>query len=85
MKKFLLLVVLMFIPAILAACGGDSDEASGEAEETEIIGEDIEGATELTYWTFVGQHVDLFRDSAERWNEENPDRPIKLGTRHIRY
>jgi arabinosaccharide transport system substrate-binding protein len=78
MKKFLLLVVLMFIPAILAACGGDSDEASGEAEETEIIGEDIEGATELTYWTFVGQHVDLFRDSAERWNEENPDRPIKL-------
>ncbi|MYL40789.1 extracellular solute-binding protein [Virgibacillus massiliensis] len=64
--------------ALLTACSGSGESASSEAEETEIIGDDIEGATELTYWTFVGQHVDLFRDAANRWNEENPDRPIKL-------
>ncbi|QTM98043.1 extracellular solute-binding protein [Sediminibacillus dalangtanensis] len=77
-KKTLLSIIIGLIVLLLAACGGGGEEASGEAEETEVIGGDLEGATELTYWTFVGQHVDLFRDAAERWNEENPDRPIKL-------
>ncbi|CDQ20136.1 L-arabinose-binding protein [Halobacillus karajensis] len=77
MKKGLLVLMFSLMSLVLLACGG-GDEASGEAEETEVIGEDVEGATELTFWTFVGQHVDLFRDSAKRWNEENPDRPIKL-------
>ncbi|MGM0855214.1 MAG: ABC transporter substrate-binding protein [Bacillota bacterium] len=77
MKKGLLVLLFSLMSLVLIACGG-GDEASGEAEETEVIGEDVEGATELTFWTFVGQHVDLFRDSAERWNEENPNRPIKL-------
>ncbi|MGP4062079.1 ABC transporter substrate-binding protein [Halobacillus sp. H74] len=77
MKKGLLVLLFSLMALVLIACGG-GDEASGDAEETEVIGEDVEGATELTFWTFVGQHVDLFRDSAERWNEENPDRPIKL-------
>lgn len=77
MKKGLLVLLFFLMSLALIACGG-GEEGSGEAEETEVIGEDVEGATELTFWTFVGQHVDLFRDSAERWNEENPDRPIKL-------
>ncbi|SER28313.1 L-arabinose-binding protein [Gracilibacillus ureilyticus] len=78
MKKGLFIFFLGLLSIILAACGGGGGDTSSEAEETEIIGEDIEGATELTFWTFVGQHVDLYRDAAERWNEENPDRPIKL-------
>ncbi|MCP3740753.1 sugar ABC transporter substrate-binding protein [Rossellomorea sp. BNER] len=77
MKKSLLVLLLGLLSLILVACGG-KDEASSEAQEEEVIGGDIEGATELTFWTFVGQHVDLFRDSAERWNKENPERPIKL-------
>ncbi|GGJ51853.1 ABC transporter substrate-binding protein [Virgibacillus salexigens] len=77
MKKLFYLLIFA-VMALLTACSGSGESASSEAEETEIIGDDIEGATELTYWTFVGQHVDLFRDAANRWNEENPDRPIKL-------
>nr|WP_318036087.1 ABC transporter substrate-binding protein [Halobacillus salinarum] len=77
MKKYVLLSVFLLMSILLMACGG-GDEASGQAEDTQVVGGDIEGATELTYWTFAGQHVDLFKDSAERWNEEHPDRPIKL-------
>ncbi|WP_082233000.1 ABC transporter substrate-binding protein [Halobacillus massiliensis] len=79
MKKSLMLLLFSLLALVLAACGGGGDsEASGEAEEVDVIGEDIEDATELTYWTFAGQHIDLFRDAAERWNEENPDKAVKL-------
>lgn len=76
MKKMLLLFLFIVMSSLLIACGGDSDDAA--ADEKKVIGEDLEGATELTYWTFVGQHIDLFEDAAIRWNEENADRPIKL-------
>ncbi|MBP1969288.1 arabinosaccharide transport system substrate-binding protein [Virgibacillus natechei] len=76
-NKSLLMLFIGIIALVLAACGGD-DDASGEAEEVEVIGEEIEDATEITLWTFVGQHIDLYSDAAERWNEEHPDRPIQL-------
>ncbi|WP_228409639.1 ABC transporter substrate-binding protein [Radiobacillus deserti] len=77
MKKFLILFLFSLMSIALMACGGgDSEETT--ADETTVVGDDIENATELTFWTFAGQHVDLFEDSAKRWNEENPDRPIKL-------
>lgn len=78
MKKSLLVFLFALVAIALVACGGGEDGASGEAEEIEVIGEDIEGATELTLWTFAGQHIDFYRDAAERWNEENTDRPITL-------
>jgi arabinosaccharide transport system substrate-binding protein len=62
---------------VLVACGGSSSSSS-DADETSVIGDDIEGATELIFWTFAGQHVDLFEDAVVSWNEEFPDRPIKL-------
>lgn len=76
MKKFHLFILLI-LSTLLVACGGDGDEEA-QADETSVVGDDIEGATELTYWTFATQHVDLFEESAKRWNEENPDNPIKL-------
>ncbi|PXW92159.1 L-arabinose-binding protein [Streptohalobacillus salinus] len=76
MKRLMLLLVLFFTAITLIACGGD--DTSGEADQVETVGDDIENATELTLWTFVGQHNDLYSDAALKWNEENPDRPIKL-------
>ena len=29
-------------------------------------------------WTFAEQHMEFFLDAADRWNEQNPDKPIKL-------
>jgi len=69
--------------SLLAACGnGDSsNESEGNEEspdEEVVVGDDIEDATELEFWTFAGTHAEFFSDAAERWNEENSDRPIQL-------
>jgi arabinosaccharide transport system substrate-binding protein len=34
--------------------------------------------TEITMWSFIQQHLDYFQSMATRWNELNPDKPIKL-------
>jgi arabinosaccharide transport system substrate-binding protein len=78
MKKVLKTLVIGLMIVVLVACSKGSGGGGSEADETAVVGADLENATELTYWTFVGQHMDLFKDAAERWNEEFPDRPIKL-------
>ncbi|WP_138420329.1 ABC transporter substrate-binding protein [Aquibacillus sediminis] len=78
MKKILLLGMVIFLLGLLAACGGGEESSGGSADETLEAGSDIEDATELTFWTFAGTHAEFFNDAAERWNEENPDRAIKL-------
>lgn len=79
MKKVFVLFLFALMSMMLMACGGKgSGSEEVAADESKVVGDDIEGATELTYWTFVGQHIDLFEEAAIHWNEENPDRPIKL-------
>ncbi len=53
---------------VLTACGGD--DAGG--------GPDAEGRTPLDMWVFAELHATYYEQMAERWNEENPDRPIDL-------
>ena len=53
---------------VLTACGGD--DAGG--------GPDAEGRTTLDMWVFAELHATYYEQMAERWNEENPDREIKL-------
>ncbi|MDQ0257365.1 arabinosaccharide transport system substrate-binding protein [Evansella vedderi] len=77
-KRNLLSIIIIGIMAfVLMACGG-SDSSSGEATDSSVTGADLEDATELTFWTFVSLHMEFFEDAAERWNEENPDRAIRL-------
>lgn len=83
MKKvslYAMLIGMLFM--ILAACGkggggGESEEAEG-ADKTAVIGSDAEDATELKFWTFQEVHIKFYEDAVKRWNEEFPDRPIKL-------
>ncbi|WP_054860738.1 extracellular solute-binding protein [Gracilibacillus sp. JCM 18860] len=75
-RRSLLILLFGFVAMLLVACGGG--DSSEEATETVTAGDDIEDATELKLWTFVELHNDFYMDAAERWNEENPDRPIKL-------
>jgi len=75
-KKTLLTMIFGIIAMFLIACGGgDSD---GDAEDVTTVGDDIEDATELTFWVFAAQHVDFYQDAVESWNEDNSDNPIKL-------
>ena len=41
--------------------------------------------TTLTMWTFIAQHQEFFEKAAERWNAENPDRPIAVEVTTIGY
>lgn len=78
-KKSLLAILFGIIALLLIACGGeDNNGSSGQADEVETVGEDIEDATELTLWTFAPNHVAFYVDAAERWNEDHSDRPIRL-------
>ncbi|SFL67760.1 L-arabinose-binding protein [Gracilibacillus orientalis] len=76
-RKSLLAVLFGIIALFLVACGG-GDDSSEDAEDVTTVGDDIEDATELTLWVFAGQHVDFYKDAATNWNEENPDKAIKL-------
>ncbi|MDZ5783086.1 ABC transporter substrate-binding protein [Marinococcus luteus] len=88
MKRWSIFGGAMLSFVYLAGCGGGSGGESdgegggeggeGEAEEVEVIGEESEDATELTFWTFNEQHIGIYEDAVNRWNEEHEDRPIKL-------
>ncbi|WP_202078682.1 ABC transporter substrate-binding protein [Caldalkalibacillus salinus] len=76
MKKLLFLLVI--VSFVLTACGGGTETGGGDADEQLVVGGDIEGATELTFWNFQELHSEFFEDAVIRWNEEFPERPIKL-------
>ncbi len=70
--------LLLSLVFILAACsGGDSTEPAS-SDNVKTAGSDIENATDLTFWTFAGTHADFYANAADRWNEQNPEKPIKL-------
>ncbi|GAE92158.1 alpha-arabinosides ABC transport system [Gracilibacillus boraciitolerans JCM 21714] len=77
-RKSLLAILFGIVAMLLVACGGGGDESSGEAEEVKTVGADLENAEDLKLWIFAGQHADFYEDAANRWNEENSDRPIAL-------
>ncbi|WP_078434816.1 ABC transporter substrate-binding protein [Metabacillus halosaccharovorans] len=76
-KKSLLSFLCGIMALLLVACSG-GQSSSGGAEETKVIGDDVENATELTFWSFNELHLAFFEDAVPRWNEANPDKPIKL-------
>ncbi|MBS4195565.1 sugar ABC transporter substrate-binding protein [Bacillus sp. FJAT-49870] len=79
MKKSLFILLVGLMAIVLVACSGKKSGSDSEgATDTVVVGDDIKGATELSFWTFVSLHMEFFEDAAKRWNEANPDRPIKL-------
>lgn len=92
MKKKVLAVVLSAVTAcsLLAGCGtagsegtaGKSDgPGSAGTKEMEVEGE----ATELEVWTFIELHQQFYTDMAEKWNEEHPDKKVKLILSNLAY
>lgn len=82
MKKKVLAAVLCAAMAgsMLAGCGGSAKD-DGEKKETGKREMDVEGedVTTLNVWTFIENHQDFYTKMAEKWNEENPDKKVKLG------
>lgn len=92
MKKKLLsvLLCLSMTASMLIGCSagsedGGSDESSGSnsAGTTEM---EVEGDyTELEVWTFIELHQQFYMDMAEKWNEEHPDKKVKLVLSNLAY
>ena len=87
MKKKALAVLLCAAMAgtMLAGCGGSKD--GGEKKETgkremEVEGDDV---TTLNIWTFIENHQDFYTNMAEKWNEANPDKKVKLVLSNMAY
>ncbi|WP_100406323.1 ABC transporter substrate-binding protein [Bacillus solitudinis] len=74
----LLFFLISLMIMVLTACGGDNGGNSEGADASEVIGGENEDATELTFWTFQELHINIFKDAVARWNEEFPERQIKL-------
>lgn len=91
MKKRLLAVLLSLamVATTLAGCSagsessdGGSDKSSDEKKsEMEVDGE----YTELEVWTFIELHQEFYVSMAEKWNEANPDKKVKLIMSNMQY
>ncbi|MRX71530.1 extracellular solute-binding protein [Bacillus lacus] len=72
-------ILMLCLVFFLAACsGGGGGTQPANSDDVKTAGEDIENATELSFWTFAGTHADFYANAADRWNDQNPDKPIKL-------
>lgn len=52
--------------------------ASAEDGSTQGTNTFVDGGTEMSFWTFQELHVGFWTAMADKWNEQNPDRPINL-------
>ncbi|MGG1877568.1 extracellular solute-binding protein [Paenibacillus cisolokensis] len=73
---------LVLAMTMLWGCGG-SNNAGGTSSV--IDGGAGEDATELSYWTFVELHGQHFEKMLGKWNQDNPDRQIKLNVTVMPY
>ncbi|MDD3902678.1 MAG: sugar ABC transporter substrate-binding protein [Sphaerochaeta sp.] len=68
MKRILLLMVLAISMVSMVFGAGSAESAKPEATK----------ATEVSLWTFQDIHLPFYEKMAEKWNEQNPNRQIKL-------
>jgi len=94
MKKRLLasLMCLVMTAALLAGCsagseGNTDDAAAGEDDSQATTEMDVDGDdyTELEVWTFIELHQEFYVDMAEKWNEQNPDKKVRLTLSNMQY
>ena len=91
MKKKVLAALLCaaMVGTTLARCGSSGSDSGSDdsAKQTGKKEMDVEGddVTTLNVWTFIENHQDFYTDMAEKWNEENPDRKVKLVLSNMAY
>ena len=86
MKKKVLAALLCaaMVGTTLAGSDSGSDNSAKQTgkKEMDVEGDDV---TTLNVWTFIENHQDFYTDMAEKWNEENPDRKVKLVLSNMAY
>lgn len=90
MKKKVLaaLLCVAMVASMAVGCGGKSGDSGSTATESQTAKKsmDVDGDyTELNVWTFIEMHQDFYMNMAEKWNEENPDKKVKLVLSNMQY
>lgn len=78
-KALAVLLGATMILGSLAGCG--AKETEEKTDDTATTGE----ATELEFWTFVELHGQFYEAMAEKWNEANPDKQVKINVNVMPY
>lgn len=90
MKKILAVSLVLLCASLMVFAGGSSETTSSSsavsqstsaattAGSTEGRNTFVDGGTPLSLWTFQELHVGFYTQLADKWNEQNPDRPINL-------
>jgi arabinosaccharide transport system substrate-binding protein len=92
MRKKLLSLLLCGVMSVgmLAGCGSSkSSKKSGSAStgkstktEMKVEGDNV---TTINVWTFIELHQKFYTNMAEKWNEEHPDKKVKLVLSNMPY
>jgi arabinosaccharide transport system substrate-binding protein len=93
-RKALLLITLITLLLLVAACGGAAPTAQPEApaaaqeapaeQPAEAPAAEVKEVN-LTFWTFVDAHADFFLRQAERFNAAHPEVKVTLEPTTIDY
>lgn len=57
----------------------------GTVGGVQVKAADNDSATELEFWTFVELHGQFYENMAEKWNEANPDKQVKVDVNVMPY
>ncbi|AZK46730.1 ABC transporter substrate-binding protein [Paenibacillus lentus] len=82
-QRWFIVLVAMSMTLMLFGCGQSPQSTGGDS--TVLDAGAGEGATELSYWTFVELHGQHFEKMLGKWNEANQDRQIKLNVTVMPY
>jgi arabinosaccharide transport system substrate-binding protein len=71
----------------MTGCGGDGDEpgAGGSSQTSGVDQGASDDATELELWTFVDLHGKFYEEMANKWNQANPDKQVKIAVNVMPY
>lgn len=82
-KWIALLLILVMTTSLFGGCNENNTKDGKKTEEVKsdaitTVGDEIKGATHLNMWTFVELHSKFYAKMLEKWNKENPDKPISI-------
>ncbi|MCD7820615.1 MAG: extracellular solute-binding protein [Clostridiales bacterium] len=100
-KILALILSMAMVLSLLTACGSSSSSSTSDSSTTtdssaasdsdddsgdSFVMDEPEGEyTDLTVWTFIELHQEFYIDMAEKWNEENPDKQVRLTLMNMDY
>lgn len=88
-KVFAALLCVAMAASLLTGCGSSKGNEGSEASSDSSTSKksmDVDGDyTEINVWTFIEMHQDFYMDMAEKWNEQNPDKKVKLVLSNMQY